>query len=100
MATKRMIARDNQLKKRFANQANRNKLKAVLSDLNSTGDEVLEAMMKLQSRPVNESPIRQRRRCNSCGRSRGVYRRFKMCRLCIRKYAALGYIPGLVKSSW
>ena len=100
MATKRMIARDNQLQRKFSDQTNRNKIKAVLVDQNSSGDEVLEAMMKLQARPVDESPIRQRRRCTSCGRSRGVYRRFKLCRMCIRKYAALGYIPGLVKSSW
>jgi small subunit ribosomal protein S14 len=100
MATKRMIARDKQLETRFADQTNRNKLKKILTDMNSTGDEVLEAMLKLQSRPVDESPIRRRRRCNSCGRPRGVYRRFKLCRLCIRKYASLGFIPGLVKSSW
>ena len=100
MATKRMIARENQLERKFADQANRNKLKDILSNMNSTGDEVLEAMMKLQARPVDESPIRRRRRCTSCGRSRGVYRRFKLCRMCIRKYAALGYVPGLVKSSW
>ena len=100
MATKRMIAREKQLKSKFSDQTNRNKLKVILSDQNSTGQEVLDAMMKLQKRAVDESPTRRRRRCNVCGRPRGVYRRFALCRMCIRKYASLGFLPGLVKSSW
>jgi small subunit ribosomal protein S14 len=95
-----MTAREHQLRTKFADQTQRNRLKEILSNMDSTGEEVLDAMMKLQSRPVDESPCRRRRRCNSCGRSRGVYRRFGLCRMCIRKFAALGYIPGLVKDSW
>ena len=100
MATKRMIARETQLARRFVSQVNRNGLKKVLSSPASTGEQILEAMMRLQSRPVDESPCRRYRRCGSCGRSRGIYRRFGLCRLCIRKYAALGWVPGLVKASW
>ena len=32
--------------------------------------------------------VRQYNRCPLCGRSRAFYRRFKMCRLCLRKYRA------------
>lgn len=39
-------------------------------------------------------------RCNQCGRPRSVYRRFKLCRICLRKLALDGVIPGLVKASW
>ncbi len=40
------------------------------------------------------------RRCQLCGRPRGVYRKFKICRICMRNLAADGKIPGLKKASW
>jgi small subunit ribosomal protein S14 len=39
-------------------------------------------------------------RCHSCGRSRAVFRRFGLCRICLRASAHAGVIPGLTKSSW
>src|ERR1700761_255953 len=38
--------------------------------------------------------------CFLTGRSRSVYRAFRLSRLKIREYAALGYFPGLTKASW
>ncbi len=43
---------------------------------------------------------RVRNRCTLCGRPRGYYRRFGLCRICLREQALKGNIPGLVKSSW
>lgn len=43
---------------------------------------------------------RVRNRCLACGRPRGYMRRFKLCRICFRKEALEGKIPGVVKSSW
>ena len=43
---------------------------------------------------------RVRNRCQKCGRPRGYYRRFGLCRICLREEALKGNIPGLVKSSW
>ncbi len=40
------------------------------------------------------------RRCQICGRARSVYRKFKICRLCLRKMASQGLIPGMKKASW
>ncbi len=40
------------------------------------------------------------RRCNICGRSRGYMKKFDMCRICFRKLASEGKIPGVTKSSW
>ena len=40
------------------------------------------------------------RRCKVCGRSRGYIRKFDLCRICFRKYASEGLIPGVTKSSW
>jgi small subunit ribosomal protein S14 len=39
-------------------------------------------------------------RCELCGRPRAVYRKFGICRLCLRKLANEGKVPGLVKASW
>ena len=43
---------------------------------------------------------RVRNRCNSCGRPRAYMRRFGLCRICFRKLANEGKIPGVIKSSW
>jgi small subunit ribosomal protein S14 len=43
---------------------------------------------------------RIQRRCQICGRPRSVYRKFKICRICLRNLAHQGVIPGLRKASW
>ncbi len=43
---------------------------------------------------------RRVRRCQLCGRSRAVYRKFKICRICFRSLAHAGLIPGVRKASW
>lgn len=40
------------------------------------------------------------RRCGLCGRPRAVYRKFGICRICLRDKALLGEVPGMRKSSW
>lgn len=45
-------------------------------------------------------PTRVRNRCMRCGRPRGYYRRFGLCRICMRELALEGKIPGLAKASW
>lgn len=43
---------------------------------------------------------RFRSRCRLCGRPRGFYRDFGLCRICFRQLALKGEIPGVTKSSW
>ncbi len=45
-------------------------------------------------------PTRVRNRCKLCGRPRGYMRRFRLCRICFRRLALEGKIPGVTKSSW
>ncbi|MCY2991602.1 MAG: type Z 30S ribosomal protein S14 [Planctomycetota bacterium] len=45
-------------------------------------------------------PTQRKRRCKLCGRSRAVYQKFGICRICFRKMADQGLIPGVRKSSW
>ena len=44
--------------------------------------------------------VRVYNRCNLCGRSRAYMRDFGICRICFRKLASEGKIPGVTKSSW
>ena len=39
-------------------------------------------------------------RCGRCGRARSYYRKFDLCRICLRQLALEGKIPGMTKSSW
>jgi small subunit ribosomal protein S14 len=45
-------------------------------------------------------PTQAHSRCNRCGRPRAVYRKFGLCRICLRELAHQGVIPGMTKSSW
>ena len=44
--------------------------------------------------------VRRYTRCRTCGRPRGVLRKFQLCRICFRKFALAGEIPGVIKASW
>ena len=55
---------------------------------------------RLKSKRVPKFKNRLRRRCEICGRPRAVYQKFKICRICLRKLAHEGKIPGMRKASW
>ena len=44
--------------------------------------------------------VRGYTRCRRCGRPRAVFRKFGLCRICLRELAHQGAIPGMTKSSW
>ena len=44
--------------------------------------------------------VRSYTRCNRCGRSRAVFRKFMLCRVCFRELAHRGELPGVRKASW
>jgi small subunit ribosomal protein S14 len=44
--------------------------------------------------------VRERNRCAICGRPRGYLRKFNLCRICFRRLALEGKIPGVTKASW
>lgn len=43
---------------------------------------------------------RKKNRCSLCGRPRSYIRLFGLCRLCFRKLAHKGELPGVTKASW
>ncbi len=58
-----------------------------------------KALVIKASRPAKYK-TRAYSRCNRCGRPRAVYRKFGLCRICLRELAHQGVIPGMTKSSW
>ena len=44
--------------------------------------------------------VRNYTRCSRCGRPRAVFKKFGLCRICLRDLAHQGVIPGMTKSSW
>lgn len=54
--------------------------------------------VKLEKEP--KFKVRHRNRCPVCGRPRGYYRKFKLCRICFRNLASRGELPGVIKASW
>nr|WP_203673990.1 MULTISPECIES: type Z 30S ribosomal protein S14 [unclassified Streptomyces] len=44
--------------------------------------------------------VRGYNRCQRCGRPHSVYRKFGLCRVCLREMAHRGELPGVTKSSW
>ena len=58
-----------------------------------------KSLVVKQSRPKRYK-VRNYTRCNRCGRPRAVFRKFGLCRICLRDLAHAGSIPGMSKSSW
>jgi small subunit ribosomal protein S14 len=44
--------------------------------------------------------VRGYTRCQRCGRAHSVYKKFGLCRICLREMAHAGELPGITKSSW
>jgi len=55
-------------------------------------------IQKQQRKPKYK--VRSYTRCQRCGRPKAVYRRFKLCRICLREMVHAGEIPGVTKASW
>ncbi|MGI6149476.1 MAG: type Z 30S ribosomal protein S14 [Firmicutes bacterium] len=56
--------------------------------------------MILKAQRTPKFKVRHVNRCKLCGRPRSYMRRFQMCRVCFRKLANEGQIPGVTKASW
>lgn len=101
MAKKSMINRELKREATVAKYAQkRAKLKAIISNINATEEERLDAMLALQALPRNASPVRLRNRCALTGRPHGYFRKFGLSRNMIREKVMQGDVPGVRKASW
>ncbi len=53
-----------------------------------------------KSKATPKFAVRAYTRCRRCGRPHAVFRRFGLCRICLREMAHAGQLPGVTKSSW
>ena len=100
MAKKSMLARRN---KRVMIEIRYAKKRANLKDVIKKSDDIEvrdEAILALQKLPRNASICRQKRRCRVCGRPRSIYRKFGLCRICLRQSLMRGDVPGGTMASW
>jgi small subunit ribosomal protein S14 len=58
-----------------------------------------KSMIIKSNRPARFK-VQAHNRCQICGRPRAFIRRFTLCRICFRKLALAGEIPGVTKASW
>ncbi len=53
-----------------------------------------------KSKKPQKYATRKYNRCFRCGRPRAYYRKFGLCRICLRQLALQGNIPGVRKATW
>ncbi|CAF26293.1 30S ribosomal protein S14 [Bartonella quintana] len=80
--------------------ARRARLKAIVMDQKISLEERFKASVQLAELPRNSAKVRVRNRCEVSGRPRAYYRKLKMSRIALRELGSVGYIPGIIKSSW
>ncbi len=81
-------------------QNKRKSLKIRVMNKKLSIEERIQVQNKLNDLPRNSSSIRYRNRCKLTGRTRGVYRKFRLSRIKIRELSMSGDLSGVVKSSW
>ena len=64
------------------------------------GSVMAKTSLVVKQRRPQKYKVRNYTRCNRCGRPRAVFRKFGLCRICLRELAHQGAIPGMTKSSW
>ncbi len=100
MARKSILEREQKkakLVKKY--QARRQELKKVIKSA-ADMDEVMQAQASLARLPINSCAARHSTRCQQCGRAHAVYRKFGLCRICLRNQLMTGNVTGGHKSSW
>lgn len=96
-----MIEREKKRERLAAKYAGkRAALKAIIRNPESTFEERMDAVERLQKLPRNASPVRRHNRCRVTGRPHGYYRKFGLGRNKLREHTMLGDVPGLRKASW
>jgi ribosomal protein S14 len=61
---------------------------------------VAKTSLMVKAKRKMKFSVRTYNRCPLCGRPRAYYRKFDMCRICLRNLSLKGEVPGVIKSSW
>src|ERR687890_222549 len=64
------------------------------------GARVTRKALLVKQQKKQKFEVREYNRCQRCGRAHGYYRKFGLCRICLRELAHEGKVPGVMKASW
>lgn len=95
-----MLARERKRSKLVAKYRQRRQDLKLIIKSSDDFDKIMEAQAKLYKLPLNSNPVRNVTRCQQCGRPHAVYRKFGLCRICLRQQLMTGNVTGGRKSSW
>lgn len=84
----------------FRNELKRLQYKYIIKNQSIEKFTRLENISKLNKLNRNTSKVRVKNRCVLTGRSRAVYKLFRLSRIKFRELANIGLIPGVTKASW
>ena len=100
MAKKSIIARES--KKGLLVDKYRTRRAELKKTIKSSSDfeQIMTAQAQLAKLPLNSCSARHSTRCQQCGRPHAVYRKFGLCRICLRQQLMTGNVTGGRKSSW
>jgi|TARA_B100000401_G_C52690175_1_gene664067 small subunit ribosomal protein S14 len=98
---KSLIEKDKKRRKLFKKyESKRRELKAIIYNKENSMELRNKAQIALSKLPKDSSKIRIKNRCVLTGRSKGVFRYFKLSRIQLRQLTLEGNIPGYSKTSW
>ena len=98
---KSLIEKDKKRRKLFKkSESKRRELKAIIYNKENSMELRNKAQIALSKLPKDSSKIRIKNRCVLTGRSKGVFRYFKLSRIQLRQLTLEGNIPGYSKTSW
>jgi len=101
MAKKSKIAREKHLAKKVERHyLLREELRDLIKNPNTSEEDKLNAIKKLQKLPRSSSHVRLTNRCLVSGRPKGYMRKFGLSRITFRELALKGELPGVTKASW
>ena len=101
MACKSTFTRMKRVQRTVQKYAERRKqLRQRSVDPKLSPEERMQARAELARQPRDASRTRIRSLCAMTGRSRAVYRKFKISRIMLRELALQGKVPGMRKASW
>ena len=100
MAKKSMLERELKKAKLVEKYwSRRSELKKIIKS-SPDAVKIREAQDALEKLPLNSCAARHGTRCQQCGRVHAVYRKFGLCRICLRQQLMTGNVTGGRKSSW
>ena len=101
MAKKSQVQRDERRARLIEKYRERRaELRRQLKDRSVPMEDKLEIQEQFAKLPRNSCPTRHTTRCRISGRSKAVYRKFRLSRIALREMTLRGELPGMRKSSW